>query len=254
MIPILEPIFRGPWAAYGESLACSPCPPPHALPVTRLLAGPEVLDELLQRHAAHLGSTDLRPVASAWSLHYLWALLPPVVAAASLLRHAFAVQPGQMWVEFDADGEARRFHVADSGRPCPQGDSTACYEALLWQHLALLFEAVGRRARLPAKILWGNAARYLDSIFEQGLLLSRQADAVARDRERLLEQPAWPDGRANPLYSRARQVLQEAPGGATRLTLHRQCCLYYLLPGEGYCVACPLAPQYRRLTAAAAGG
>ena len=37
-------------------------------------------------------------------------------------------------------------------------------------------------------------------------------------------------------------------GAATTITLHRQCCLFYRLPGQGYCGACPLAPEHRRAT------
>lgn len=252
MIARLEPIFRGDWAPYSESLACTPCPPADALRVADLLGDATLLAGLLRRHALHLGCSDLRPVASAWSLHYLWALLPPIVAGASLLGHAFPVRPEEMHVQFDADGEALRFHVSDEGCPRPDADTAARYDALLWQHLDPLFTALSRLARVAPKILWGNAARYLGSIFEQGLALSGRAPCIVRDHDQLLERPTWPDGRINPLHTPRRQALDSGEGGhVTPVTLHRQCCLYYLLPGEGYCVACPLSPRYRKLKGAA---
>jgi hypothetical protein len=38
---------------------------------------------------------------------------------------------------------------------------------------------------------------------------------------------------------------EHGKGRAHTVKLHRQCCLFHLLPREGYCGACPLSPAHR---------
>ncbi|WP_295979952.1 siderophore-iron reductase FhuF [uncultured Variovorax sp.] len=254
MIPLLAPIFRGEWAAYGETLACAPQPPAGAVRVAELISRPELLASLLQRHARHrrVRGSDLRPAASAWSMHYLDALLPPVAAAASLLQHEFPVAPAQVWISFDDDDSAvpRRFHITHEGHARPGTDAAVRYAALLFEHLAPLFAQLARLTRIAPKILWGNTARYLQPVLEQGLLLSGHAPSVAKDLDHLLHQPRW--GCAdNPMFTMQRKVVRMQSGTPASVTLHRQCCLYYLLPDEGYCGVCPLAPEFRKARAPA---
>jgi ferric iron reductase protein FhuF len=247
MIPLLAPIFQGEWAAYGETLACAPQLPAGAVCVAELIARPEHLAGLLRQHARHLcvGSADLRAVASAWSMHYLNALLPPVAAAASMLQHAFPMAPAQVWLTLADGAVPLRFHITHEGQPMPGSDTAARYAALLHEHLAPLFAQLTRLTRVAPKILWGNVARYLEPVLEQGLSASGHAPPIVRDRDHLLRQPRW--GNAdNPLFTVPRQVVQLQSGVPAPLTLHRQCCLYYLLPDEGYCGACPLAPEFRK--------
>lgn len=246
MIALLEPIFQGDWAQYGETLVCAARPPARDLHVADLLCDPRLLAGVLRRHARHLGAEDLRPVASAWSLSYLWALLPPVVAAASVLQHGFPVAPEQMSVTLNDDGEPVCFYIPDEGAPLAGTDTVTRYGPLLRQHLQPLFIELSRQTRLATKILWGNAARYLEPILEQALL-SGPAPEITQDLDQLLRQRTWPDGRANPLFIRQREVVRLEGGKPATLKLHRQCCLYHLLPDEGYCGACPLAPEHRTI-------
>lgn len=247
MIPLLAPIFRGEWAVYGETLACAPQPPTGAVQVAELIARPELLAALLQQHARHrrVRRPDLRPVASAWSMHYLNALLPPVAAAASLLQHEFPMAPERAWISFEDGAVPQRFHITHEGHARPGTDTAARYTALLFEHLGPLFAQLTRLTRIAPKILWGNAARYLEPVLQQGLLLSGHAPSIAKDLDHLLHQPRW--GCAdNPLFAVQRKVVRMQSGTPAPVTLHRQCCLYYLLPEEGYCGACPLAPEFRK--------
>lgn len=247
MIPLLAPIFRGEWAVYGESLACAEQPPADAVPVAALIADPELLAALLHRHARHrrVRRPDLRPVASAWSMHYLNALLPPVAAAASLLQHGFPMAPSQVWISFADGAVPLRFHITHEGRTLTGTDTAVRYAELLFEHLAPLFEQLTRLTRVAPKILWGNVARYLEPVLEQGLALSGHAPSIAKDLDHLLHQPRW-GCRDNPLFTVPRKVVRMQSGTPVSLTLHRQCCLYYLLPEEGYCGVCPLAPEFRK--------
>ena len=242
MIPMLEPLFRGDWAPLGEALVCGDAPA-GALPVQVLVRDEARLHEVMANHARHRGVTgaDLRAPASAWVLDYLGVLLPPVVSAASVLQHGFPVQAEQMWVQLDTRGSAHTFGVPHEGRPQPGAGTAARYEALLEGHLGPLFEAVARHTRVARKILWGSTARRLDAIWEQALRLPGVPASVEADRDALLAHAHLPDGRPNPMHG-ARRVVS-FPEGPVRL--HRQCCLYYLLPHEGYCGACPLAPHHQ---------
>lgn len=89
MIPLLSPLFHGDWAAYAEALHCAPEWPAGAVPVTRLLGRDPLFGDTIRRYAAHLNvsGNDLRAAASAWSLDYLWALLPATAAAANFSTH-----------------------------------------------------------------------------------------------------------------------------------------------------------------------
>ncbi len=249
MIALLAPIFQGELAPLGEGLHCSERVPADALRVCDLLApGSLHLAEALRKYARSKGSTgpDLRPVASAWSLEYLAMLLPPVVAAASLLQHVFPVAATQTWVCLDDHGAPVGFHVRTLGESLQDASTAQRYERLLWQHLAPLLDALSKLARVAPKILWGNVARHLDHLLGNGVALTGGAPCVVQDRAWLLHSATWPAPLgANPLYGRQREVVRLQGERAVPIKLHRQCCLYHLLPGEGYCGACPLAPQHR---------
>lgn len=245
MIPLLTPIFQGEWAAYGEALQCSPQRPADAVILADLLRQPDLLADLLRHHARHLRveDQDQRAAASAWSLGYLSTLLPPVVAAASLLHHRFDVAAEHIAVRFNERGEATGFHITQEGQSMPGSDTETRYSSLLREHLDPLFAMIHRHTGLASKILWGNTARHLETILGQALQLAGSVPGLAEDHATLLDRPVWPSGRDNPMHAQRRQIVRLAAGP---VTLHRQCCLFYLLPGEGYCGACPLDPQHRQ--------
>jgi ferric iron reductase protein FhuF len=151
----------------GETLVCTSSPPDEAIPVARLLHEAALIDDCLLRHARRLGMTgaDLHATASSWCFAYLDALLPPMIAAASVLQHA-------------------------------------------------------------------------------SLQLTGDAPPIACDRNHLLHAPLWHGGQPNPMHRPQRSVIRIH--GDMPLTLHRQCGLFHLLPGQDYCGACPLAPQFQQ--------
>lgn len=258
MIPLLAPLFEGEdLRPFGERLQCAPVAPAGALRLDELLV-PDTLMATMRRNARFRRSDghDLRAIASAWSLEYLAALLPPVVAAATVLEHVFPVGTDETWVLLDDDGNPVSFHILHTGASMAGASTTARYAPLLWQHLAPLFDMLSRLTRLAPKILWGNAAREFDVVFEQALALTG-LPAIAEDWERLVRDPVWPSRHCgavppaaaqvcdNPLHGRQREVRKFHGDHYDTVKLHRQCCLYHLLPGEDYCGACPLAPGHR---------
>ncbi|MDP9930713.1 siderophore-iron reductase FhuF [Variovorax paradoxus] len=239
MISLLEPLFQGELAAHGEKLQCADTVPADAVRVAELARSPALLADVLQRNARYRGvsGADWRPVASAWSLEYIAMLLPPVMAAASMLRHVFPIAAEHTWVRLDAHGGPVGFHIRHPGQSQHGADAAERYEPLLWQHLAPLFAALCDLTRLAPKILWSNTVRLMEPVFDVALAATDCAPSIAHDRQLLLHTATWPrDLRANPLHGR----LRNAP-----VKLHRECCLNYLLPHEHHCNACPLAPEHR---------
>jgi len=239
MIPLLEPLFQGELAKHGEKLQCVDTVPADAVQVAELARSPALLADVLQRNARYrgVGGADWRAVASAWSLEYLAMLLPPVMAAASMLQHAFPIAAEHTWVRLDAHGGPLGFHIRHPGRSQHGADAAERYEPLLWKHLAPLFAALSGLTRIAPKILWSNTVRLMEPVFDLALAATGGAPSIAHDRQLLLYTAAWPrDLRANPLHGRRRN----AP-----VKLHRECCLNYLLPHEHHCNACPLAPEHR---------
>lgn len=247
MIPLLFPLFQGDWATYAETLHCADPWPAGAMPVARLLDRGPLLGDTIRRYAEHLSvpGDDLRAAASAWSLEYLWALLPATAAAASILQHIFPMQAEDVALSLNDFGAPISFHIRHEGRPAPAAAPAVRYGPLLEAHLGPLFKAVSRQTRLAEKILWGNTARYLEAILDRALALTGNAKSVALDKQILLHLPVRPDGTPNPLFSRQRTSTCIRNGATTPILLHRQCCLFYRLPGNGHCDACPLAPEHR---------
>jgi ferric iron reductase protein FhuF len=239
MIPLLEPLFQGELAVHGEKLQCADMVPADATCVAELAQSPALLADVLQRNARYRGvsGADWRAVASAWSLEYLAMLLPPVMAAASMLRHVFPIAAEDAWVRLDAHGGPLGFHIRHLGRLHGGADAAERYEPLLWQHLAPLFTALNGLTRLAPKILWSNTVRLMEPVFDVALTATGGAPSIAEDRQLLLHTATWPsDLRANPLHGRQRSAAMK---------LHHECCLNYLLPHEHHCNACPLAPAHR---------
>lgn len=254
MIALLEPLFRGDLAPHGEALHCAPQPPTDALHVAELVRSPELLGRVLGLHASHLGveGKDLRAVASSWSLDYLGMLLPPVAAAASVLQHGFPMAADEVWVRLDTHAHPLSFHIRELGRPQHGASTAERYSALLRHHLEPLFSALCHLTGIPAKILWGNTARNLEPVLDQALALTGGSPPIAGDRRQLLNDPHWPANGmtaepawTNPLPGPQREARVRFEGRDRTVKLHRQCCLFHLLPREDYCGACPLSPANR---------
>ncbi|ADP15921.1 ferric iron reductase protein FhuF [Achromobacter xylosoxidans A8] len=247
MIPRLSPLFQGDRAVHAETLSCAAEWPAGAISVAHLLGSDQLLGDTIRRYAAHLkvSGEGLRAAASAWSLDYLWALLPATAAAASVLRHTFPMRADDVALSLSDFGAPIRFHILHEGGPAQAAPPAVRYAPLLDAHLDPLFKAISRQTRLAQKILWGNTARYLEAILDQALALTGNAEHVAQDKQALLLHPTRPDGSFNPLFSPRRTSPVAENGVTAPLLLHRQCCLYYRLPGHSHCRACPLAPEHR---------
>lgn len=255
MIELLTPIFQGTLAHHGEGLICSETAGSQAHRLADLLDEPEKIDDILMRRARYFEYDDLRPVAAVWLLKYITLLVPPVAAAATVLEHGFPVGPKDISVMVDDDAAPVGFVIPHLGASVSGLDTQSRYAPLLQEHLEPLIAYLAMRTRVPAKILWGNASRRLETLLNLAQQLTayppETAKRAANDKEFLLERRTWPDGQRNPMFGHKRQATRITEDGEVPVRLHRQCCLVYRLPGKGYCGLCPLSPEFRKRKGAA---
>ena len=250
MIKLLTPIFRGKWAHFGEGLICREEAGSHAYLLADLLNEPENFDAILLRCARFYDVDDLRPVASIWFLKYVTLLVPPIAVAATVLQHGFPVRPQDISVVLDENAAPVAFVIPHLGESIAGLDTQRRYAPLIKEHLEPLISYLSSRTRVPAKILWGNVARRLETL----LTLAQQRNAFSpnavqraeSDKAYLLEQRVWHCNKRNPMFGSKRQVLRNTEEGKVPVRLHRHCCLDYLLPGGSYCGLCPLSPEFRK--------
>ncbi|MGP9767009.1 siderophore-iron reductase FhuF [Halomonas sp. AOP13-D3-9] len=250
MIELLTPIFKGEWAHFGEGLICREKAGSHAYLLADLLNEPETFDAILLRRARFYHVDDLRPVASIWLLKYVTLLVPPIAVAATVLQHGFPVRPQDISVVLDDDAAPVAFVIPHLGGSIAGLDTLRRYTPLIKEHLEPLIAHLSARTRVPAKILWGNVARRLETL----LTLAQQRDTfspdtvqrAASDKAYLLEQRVWYGNKRNPMFGSKRQTVRVTEEGEVPVRLHRHCCLDYLLPKGSYCGLCPLSPEFRK--------
>lgn len=207
------------------------------VPVETVL-DPVALDEILDRFGrTHGGGADRRVVASLWSQWYAGTLVPPGVAAGSLLGRVLPL--GIEETEVLLDEETARpvaFRLAHGGVVDRAASPFRRFEGLVRKHLAPLVETLAPHVGLSPHTVWTNAGRYLQWILDE-IEQSDEAREAASSARRLLEEDTWPDGRANPLHDTVRYVEEDGD----RVARRRVCCLQYLVPDlEGCGTLCPL--------------
>lgn len=240
MLECLAPYFQGDLYDYGAPVKTQAQAPADALSLRQLLTEPAALQRLLDRHAASYGQQDIDPraIASSWAAGYLWALLPACLVAACLAGRKLPVHAEGILLSVGADGRVQQIYLPDEGEPFGSESRYARYQDLLQQHLAPLIQALQQCSGVSRRTVWGTVARYSAYILEELAAYDSPQHPVLADKAMLLDSPYWPDAAANPMYAKTR-IVTDSDGQP--LTLHRQCCLWHKLPGEGYCQACPLS-------------
>lgn len=244
---LLAPVAAGkyPWLAGSLRLSvpsgaeCLPC---------EALTDPAVLGAVIDRFGARFGGADRRAVVSLWTACY-FSLLGIGSAIAWLeLRRVLPLALHEAGICLDRDsGAPLAFCLRDLGGVAPEAGLHAAMAPPLRHHAEPLIATIARAERLSQKVIWGNAAGYLDWIVEEAGRLTDPALAV--EGRVLLDAPAWPDGWRNPMHGALRPLCE----GGARVMRRRVCCLRHALPGVGGCGAtCPL-PEGRLAPAPATG-
>lgn len=238
MIPALEPLFPGEFAAYGEWLVAAAVPDATVSVPTLLEAGG--LEPYLERMRPGFAPSARRAVVSQWTKFYFARLVLPVVTAA-VQGWRVPVPVEGVGAVIGAGGDVEAFHLPTPGMafdPAPDGPFGR-FSHLIDDHLAPVVATIARRERLSARVLWSNAGNYLEFVVgrlaEAGLSPAGVDDAYA-----LLAAPRRRDGTGNPLHQPVRyREVSDGKGGYRTWRQRRMCCIRDLLPEYGLCGNCP---------------
>ncbi|MGW5359828.1 (2Fe-2S)-binding protein [Actinopolymorpha pittospori] len=206
--------------------------------LAQLYAGHPALRAHLARVAERLGTSELRVAGSIFFQGMAARLWSPVLAVALLDRRVLVLDAALTWPDLAAPGVPLRTagaSAADSGRsPDIAALAPEVADATVTAHLTPLLDAVRREVRLPDALLWGNAASALLGTLG---VLARARPALAEPAAALAVAllglpPLDGTGTLDPAG-------EDAPGRFVRST----CCLYYRVPGGGFCGDCALLPR-----------
>jgi hypothetical protein len=187
-------------------------------PIADLVSGPALGERVTWTREALSGRAGVdveeRVAASTASLGFFARLLSPVCGA--VLLGVEAPQVDALWWQ-PADGGPLRLAADTWGEPDPA--------AVLSGVISPLVDRLADEHGVSTQVLWGNAA----SAAHGAVRMAVQADhSLGRRGLRLVER----------LFA-----LPELAGTADLGPpfVRRSCCLYYRLPGGGYCGDCVLA-------------
>jgi hypothetical protein len=212
--------------------------------LAQLYAGHPALRAHLARVADRLGTSELRVAGSIFFQGMAARLWSPVLAVALLERRVLVLDAGLTWPDLAAPGVPLRTAGASAAAvrpPATERDRSPGIAALapeiadatVTAHLAPLLDAVRREVRLPDALLWGNAASAL--LGTLGVLAQARpalAESAAAAADALLGLP--------PLAGTG--TLDRSGQDAARF-VRSTCCLYYRVPGGGFCGDCALLPR-----------
>jgi ferric iron reductase protein FhuF len=242
MIDSLAPVFESPLDFVRDVLSLRSAPGPGEPVRCADLLRPEVLGGLLDRYAVQHQGADKRAVVSMWTQYYSARLIYPVLGANLLLGRALPLALEDTVLHVAEDGSPLGFCIVDEGGRV-FGTGMARFAPLVRQHLVPLVAAVAALGRVAPKLVWSNAGIRIAGTAN---IARRQGQFSPRDQadiDALLNNSAWPDGWANPLFQPYRTV--ETCGESVER--RRIGCLRYLLPAfEGCGLSCPLPDRRGR--------
>ncbi len=174
-----------------------------------------------------------RVIASITFLGLASRLVSPPLAAFVLSGDRPHPRPDQLWWKPVAGG------------PIPMAYSGLGTEGLGTEGLGTedlvgpVLQAFAERFALSRKVLWGNVASAVAGA--AGMLATARpdrAEAAGRECERILA--------AAPELAGMGTLVRPDPAGPRRFLVRHNCCLYYRIPGGGYCGDCVLTPEPER--------
>lgn len=242
----LDGLFRGQLEPFRHALTFGD-PDDDFLPASELLRT-AALDRALDAFGESLPDVGRRVVASLWSQWYFGLVVPTVVVHAIGAGRKLMLAPDRVGLRLHAQ---RRYPVAirvpDTGVEAARAGAGPLdlLGPLIFEHLQPIVGELGARTGLPSRVLWGNAAVYLDWALRR---LEEDAGTPypASVFWRLFSQPEWPDGRRNPFCGSLVRVgggrEEDDDGredaGAARRTA---CCMRFRVAGVDDCGrVCPV--------------
>ena len=194
---------------------------------------PDMLAPVLARYAQHWPQADPRAVASQWHQQVSALILPPLLLARLLYAEPVSLDPGQLRMRVNQQGEPDELHVPVSGQtPLSEGNGARQLDTLDEQLLQPFVNRFAAHTGLSPRLLWGNVALCIDWVLEvtQGCVPTR---ALGEARAHFCANHQGPGSQA------LRSALRRDAAGAVK---RRVCCLRERLAFER-CAVCPLATR-----------
>jgi ferric iron reductase protein FhuF len=217
-----------------------------------LIGDPDLLRAEIDATAAGRGTTDPQVAASLYAQAYAFRVPSIAVAAYALGLPIPSTTPTTTAVRI---ARHRPAELAITDPSCAAMDVTDLAETLLDGHLAPFVEAVRATTQIGARLLWGNVAASIATIFRAVQSSGPLGDPDVRERAAAFEEVAraWLDGLGS--YSTV-----AAPDVLGWYWTRTSCCLWYQTSSGHYCDDCSLhdpdelaARRVAELTAGEAG-
>jgi len=235
-IPALAPLFIGDFEYYRTILVL----PDDTRPATpaRDLVTEDGLSWLLECYRRTQPGDDDRALLSQWSRTYFAKLVIPTITANLVLDRELPVGLDTLEIIMGCDGLPEAFRIPDEGRPFERVPASPFerFGELLEENFEPLVVGWSRQVKLSGKVLWNNAANYIEWLVG-ALTQMGVPSACLEDGRRLIESEYRPDGKRNPMYRPVRYIPRNV--GPSPLRQRRQCCIRYRLPGLELCENCP---------------
>ncbi|WP_018632531.1 siderophore-iron reductase FhuF [Neomegalonema perideroedes] len=179
---------------------------------------------------------------SFWSQYYFGSLCLPVAACALLTGRAVSAPLTACAFAPNAEAMPAAFRIGTELWAKP---GRGLLDGLLEDHLRPAVAAFAQAGPLAERVLWGNAAHYLEWLVGWMAAEGRADPGLVEEARDFLERPLLPDGRRNPLAG----AIHYGGGQPSAETRRRKtCCLRYRLACAADCGGlCPkIAAQGRR--------
>ena len=214
-------------------LRCSSDAPPEDgwISCAELIADPDRLRAEIDSTAAGRGSDDPQVAASLFTQAYGFRVPSIAVAAFALGLPTPSTDPAYLSIRL---GRHRPAEVAIVDQTCRVVSISDFVEALFDQHLAPFIAAVRTKTRVGERLLWGNVAASLATIF-RALDVAPMGDAVVRAKAIEFERAASPWLAGLGSYSTI-----ETPGAVGWFWTRTNCCLWYQTTSGFSCDDCSL--------------
>ena len=196
-----------------------------------LIADPERLRAEIGSTAAGRGTDDPQVAASLYAQSYAFRVPSIAVAAFALDLPIPSTDPAVTAVRL---GRHRPAEVAILDPSCRRMDAAAFAEELLECHLVPFVAAIRAATRIGERLLWGNIAASLATIF-RALDAGPHGDAAVRDWAAEFE--AATSVRLAGLGAYSTIV---TPGASGWFWTRTNCCLWYQTASGFYCDDCSL--------------
>ncbi|MGF9567028.1 siderophore-iron reductase FhuF [Neorhizobium sp. JUb45] len=232
MIPELAHIFKGPFAALGETLSVNPAP---NITIDAFFTCGQ-LHETLDIFSRRWSAPDPRVVATQWSKTYFSTLLPAVLLPAMLCNWHLPLGTDTMGLQLSPTCAVAGFVFSSPGGRCDISRGTPrLFDFLVEGHLRPVVEMLTAATPLPAKVLWSNAGNVFETVVGRASAMLGNDHPAVQEGMEIMADRRDATGRANPLFQPVRYI----DNGNERIRQRRICCLRYFTPELGYCKSCP---------------